>query len=427
MRFPKRERFRKHEAVIYGRSKSYPFYRLCWHAAGKRRMKSFGTYSEALTEAKKRVRELATGSQASALSAGQARDALAAMDQLADFRRQTGRSVSLLGAVSEFVEAAAKLHGRTLGEAVESFLNTVANVRRKGVSEAVEEFIRADEPRTKADEGQRAQLSRKYAYNRAIVLRRFAGAFQNTAVSELAKEHVDKFFETLADFSAKSRNHHRAAVRQFLQWCVRKDFLSSTHRLGEADAMRPERANTAEVLFYTPREFRALLEAAEGPMRALVAISGLAGLRTQELLRLDWSDLWRVVGHVEVTARASKTRSRRLVELCPALLAWLEPFRTFTKGRLWTAHEISFQRDLRGLCEKAEVTRKPNGLRHAFCSFHLAANANENATALQAGHAPALVHQCYKGLATKAEAERWFAVAPAAQANVIPMAAAAAK
>jgi integrase len=425
MRFPKRIRHRRQEVVIYGRSRNYRFYRLCWHAAGKRRMKSFGTYSEALTEARKRVRELASGSQASALSAGQARDALASLDRLADFRRQTGRSVSLLGAVAEFVEAAAKLHGRTLGEAVESFLNTVANVRRKDVSEAVEEFIRADEPRTKADEDQRAQLSRKYAYNRAIMLRRFAGAFQNTAVCDLAKEHLDKFFETLADFSAKSRNHHRAAVRQFLRWNVRKDFLASTHRLGEADAMRPERANTAEVLFYSPSEFRALLEAADGPMRALVAIGGLAGLRTQELLRLDWSDLWRVVGHVEVTAQASKTRSRRLVELCPALLAWLEPFRTFTKGRIWTAHEISFQRDLRGLCEKAEVTRKPNGLRHSFCSYHLAANANENATALQAGHAPAMVHGAYKGLCTKAEAEKWFAVTPAKADNVIQLGAVA--
>ena len=162
-------------------------------------------------------------------------------------------------------------------------------------------------------------------------------------------------------------------------------------------------------------------------MQALLAVGGLAGLRTQELLRLDWSDLWRVAGNIEVTARASKTRARRLVEIVPALSGWLDPFRTFTKGRIWTAHEISFQRDFRALCEKAGVTRKPNGLRHAFCSYHLAANANENATALQAGHAPAMVHQCYKGLATKAEAERWFAVAPATHANVIPMTASVAK
>jgi integrase len=421
MKFPRHERHRKHVATIYGRTKAYRLYRVAHYAAGRRIIKSFATYGEALKHAKATVRDLAKGNEAAALTAGQARDALAALNRLTDFHRQTGRTVSLLGAVSEFTEAAAKLHGRTLGEAVAGYLNTVANVRRKDVSEAVEEFIRGDEPRTKAGEGQRAQLSGKYAYNRAIMLRRFAATFQNTAVSDLSKEHLDKFFETLADFSPKSRNHHRAAVRQFLQWCVRKDCLSPTHRLGEADTMRPERANTAEVLFYTPKEFRALLEAAEGPMQALLAVGGLAGLRTQELLRLDWSDLWRVSGNIEVTARASKTRARRLVEIVPALSTWLEPFRTFTKGRIWTAHEISFQRDLRALCEKAEVTRKPNGLRHAFCSYHLAAHANENATALQAGHAPAMVHTAYKGLATKAEALKWFSVAPVAEPNVIPM------
>ena len=84
--------------------------------------------------------------------------------------------------------------------------------------------------------------------------------------------------------------------------------------------MRPEHANIAEVLFYTPKEFQALLEAAEGPMRAMIAISGLAGLRTQELLRLDWSDVWRVRGHIEITAGKAKTRQRRLAAKCIGFL-----------------------------------------------------------------------------------------------------------
>jgi len=53
----------------------------------------------------------------------------------------------------------------------------------------------------------------------------------------------------------------------------------------------------------------------------MIALGALAGLRTQELLRLDWSDVWRVSGHIEVTAGKSKTRQRRLVETCPALSA----------------------------------------------------------------------------------------------------------
>jgi hypothetical protein len=67
------------------------------------------------------------------------------------------------------------------------------------------------------------------------------------------------------------------------------------------------------------------------------------------------------------------------------------------------------------------VVRKVNGLRHAFCTYHLAAHANENLTAAQAGNSPAIIHGHYKGLATKAEAEKWFAVCPSKTvANVVP-------
>ena len=36
--------------------------------------------------------------------------------------------------------------------------------------------------------------------------------------------------------------------------------------------MRPEHANTAEIAFYAPYQLRALLEAAEGPVRAMIAL-----------------------------------------------------------------------------------------------------------------------------------------------------------
>ncbi|MBI3415172.1 MAG: hypothetical protein HY043_07605 [Verrucomicrobia bacterium] len=198
-----------------------------------------------------------------------------------------------------------------------------------------------------------------------------------------------------------------------------------SHRLTEADGMRPEHANTAEVQFYSPKEFRALLAAAEGPMRAMIAIGGLAGLRTQELLRLDWADVWRVSGHIEVTSSKSKTRQRRLVETCPALVAWLRPFRECTSGRICDLHEIRWQQNFLKLCELAKVIRKANGLRHAFVSYHFALHANENLTAQQAGNSPAMIHAHYKGLATKAEAEKWFAVKPAGvPANVVALPAA---
>jgi integrase len=451
VKYPKRLRYKgkgRVWATIYQRPNQAQPYRLYWRARvdGKPRsmFKDFGTYSEAKQEGDKVVARLAKGSQAAALSPGQARDALAAFERLQAFHVATGRRVSLFAGISEFCDVAERLHahGRTLSEAADGYLSTAATLKRKDLAQAVEDFITAEEPRTKASEGQRAQLSAKYAYNRAIMLRRFAGAFPNHAVCDLAKEHLDAFIAGLARWksksrngkpvnSAKGRNHHRAAIRQFLQWAVRKDYLPMIHRLGEADAMRPEHANNGETEFYTPGEFKALLDVAEGPMRAMLAIGGLAGLRTAELMRLTWQDVWRVENHIEVTAGKAKTRQRRLVEICPALAAWLEPFRPCEQGKVCELHEITWQQHFVALCEKARVeikgkhvpvTRKPNGLRHAFCTYHFAAHGNENLTAQQAGNSPAMVHQHYKGLATKKEAEAWFAVAPEQAENVIPIA-----
>jgi integrase len=422
VKFPQTIRHRRVEAKIYGKSPGYAMYRLSYYVAGKRQVRSFGKYAEAKAEAERVVRELAEGSQAAGLSAPQSRDALAALQRLESFRQSTGRRVSLLGAVSEFVETSAKLAGHTLGEAVERFLRNVATVQRRDLAEAVGEFLEAAKPLSRSVNGQRAQISAKYAYNRQIQLDRFAKTFPGAAVSELTKEHLDAFMGSLGEFSAKSRNHYRAAVRQFLQWAVRKDYLSPSNRLGEAEAMRPEHANLADIAIYTPAELRMLLAATDDTMRPLIGIGGLAGLRTAELLRLEWADVWRVPGHVEITARKSKTRARRLVEICPALSSWLEPYRSLASGKLWTLHEITFQEHFRDLCGRAGVTRKANGLRHGFCTFHFALHSNENLTAAQAGNSPAMIHAHYKGLATKAEAEKWFVVRPpTAAGNVIPL------
>jgi integrase len=423
VKFPVTIRHRSSKAKIYAPGGNFSYYRLAYTVDGKRRMQTFAAYSPAREAAERIVRELADGSQAAALSATQSRDALAALQRLHGYYQSTGKRLSLLSAVSEFVEVSAKLNGHTLSEAVAGFQRNVASVQRKDIKEAAAEFNSADKPRTKSSEGQRAQLSAKYAYNRQIQLNKFADSFPGHAISDLTKNHLEAFMGGLNEFSAKSRNHYRATVRQFLQWAVRKDYLSTTHRLNEADSMSPEHANTAETQFYTPGELSALLEIADDTMRPLLAIGGLAGLRTAELIRLEWAEVWRVPGHIEITARKSKTRARRLVEICPALSAWLEPFREKADGKLWPFHEITFQQYFVELCQQANITRKSNGLRHGFCTYHFAANANENLTAAQAGNSPAMIHQHYKGLATKADAEKWFTVQTTRPANVIQLAA----
>jgi integrase len=445
VKFPERLRSKKGGkvwAIIYRLPKQAQPFRLYWRArvdgVARSRMKDFTNYSQAKAAGNKLVGDLEKGSQAAVLSPGQASAAIVAVQRLQKFYEDTGKRVSLPEAVSQFCEAATKAGDRTLGEIVDAFLRNLAVVQRVDLAKAVEEYLLGKETQTKAKDGARAELSGKYFYNLAIHLRRFAAAFPNTAICDLGKQHVDKFMSSLesvptksrnhrAVTSPKSRNHHRAAIRQFLLWAVKKDYLSATHRLNEAEGLTPQNGNTAEIDFYTPAELQALLEASEGPLRAMVAIGGLAGLRTQEMLRLTWEDVRRVENHIEVSSKKSKTRQRRLVEVVPALAQWLAPFTEFT-GKIWTLHEVTFQQHLCDLCARAHVEvkgthtpvpRKQNGLRHSFCTYHYALHGNENLTAQQAGHSPSMLHRDYKGLATKRESERWFGVSPEQPANAV--------
>ena len=137
MRFPITIRHRKSEATIYGKSKAYPFYRVAVRVAGKRRLTSFATFSKTLAAAEKAVRDISTGNTAAALTAKQATDALAAFEQLDQHYVSTGKRVSLLTAVSEYLEEIRKLNGRRLAEPVDAFLKSTITIKRKDLGLAV--------------------------------------------------------------------------------------------------------------------------------------------------------------------------------------------------------------------------------------------------------------------------------------------------
>ncbi len=427
MKFPKVIRHRKSEATIYGKSKLYPFYRVVYRADGKRRMKSIAAYAEARDFAEKKVRELAEGSKVPALTDKQAGDALAALQRLQNLYQSTGRRISLLAGISEYCEAAAKLGERPLSECVDSYLRNLAVVKRKDISEAAEEFIEGRKAKTVAPDGKRPQLSEGYHYSVSLWLKEFAATFPGHAVCDLTKQHLSRYMDAHSGVAPKTRNERRNVVKMFLKWAVRQDYLSSSHRLLESDALAHEQADTEEISFYTPKELRLLLDTAATKtefkrLLPVVALGGLAGVRLQEIIRLTWEDVFRIPGHVEISKTKSKTRSRRLVTICPALAAWIEPYRACS-GLIWVKSLCLFHDEFGALRDSVKIPARRNGLRHGFVSFHFALNANENLTAAEAGNSPGMVHKNYKGLATKAEAEKWFNVKPAETAgNIISLA-----
>jgi integrase len=437
VKFPKiiQNKKTRAEVTIYGKSKGgerkpdgsvtqpYPFYRICWRVAGQRRMQSFRSYSEAKTAAEALVRDLGSGSRVTALTPGQANDALAALECLDDLYRSTGRRVSLLAVASVYAASVQKLKERTIDEAVDGYLSNVVTVQRVDLKEAVEKFVASREPKTVSKDGKRPQLSPSWHYIVSMWLREFGNAFPGHAVCDLGKDHLSAYMGGHREVSARTRNGRRNAVKMFLKWCVERDYLPANHRLLAADGMAKEQEDFGEIEFYTPKELRAMLDTAGGNaefagLLPMIALCGLGGLRLQEAARLTWEDVFRVSGHIEISSAKSKTRARRLVTTCPSLARWLSPYRD-NSGPVWKHNLDRFHDEFNALLGSLGATPKRNGLRHAFCSFHYALHANESLTAQQAGNSPQMIHAHYKGLATKAEAEKWFKIKPVLPAVVL--------
>ncbi|MCW5553050.1 MAG: site-specific integrase [Verrucomicrobiae bacterium] len=396
-------------------------YRVAWHGEGRRMMKSFASFSGkggALEYAEKLLTELARHSKVALLTPGQATDALAAIERLNGLYQRTGKRVSLLGAVSAFADATARLGERELHECVEGFLKNVVTVQRKDLAEAVSEFLAGRKHLVESKDGKRSPHSPVYEYHVALWLNEFASTFPHHAVCDLSKDLLDVYMAKFAKLSVKSRNDRRTCAKMFLRWCVAKDFLPIQHRLFEAVSFKAESRDNEEIDFYRPKELRALLNAAPPAVRVVIALSGLAGLRIEECLRLNWVDVWRVPGKIEVGARIAKGRQRRLVTIGPALAEWLQPHLN-SIGPVCGLNPMQLNRVLVKLREEHNIPARRNGLRHGFVTHHMALHQNETLTASEAGNSPHMLHQHYRGLTTKAEARRWFDVRPAKVAKNI--------
>jgi integrase len=391
-------------------------YRLYWRirvdGKPKSRFKDFALYTPAKREGDKLVSDLAKGSQASVLSPGQASNALLAFQRLQRFQVDTGRKVTLLEAVSVFCEAAAKLpNGFTLADVMQRFLSTEAIVKRKLLKDAVSDFIEGRRHLGESKNGERSKRSPVYLANVAMWANEFADTFPGYAVCDLTKDHLNAYIGKFKDLSAKSRNDRRNTVKMFLRWCMAMDYLSQQHRLFEAVGFKAEDLDQAEIEFYNAKELRDMLTTAGPELVPVIALSALAGIRREEVLRLDWSDVWRVKGKVEISARIAKGRQRRLVSVCASLADWLRPHRN-ASGPVWGKSPDALEEKLEALRDGLKIPAKRNGLRRGFISHGMALHCNENLISAECGNSPQMIHDHYRGLTTRKDAVKWFAVKP---------------
>ncbi len=307
---------------------------------------------------------------------------------------------------TDAAKASAKLkpHGVSLLEAANYYLKHVVAFREAPTVEVIIKKLLAE---TEAA-GRREKTLVDLQYRLGRFARSFAGR-------KLADITLPELQEWLADpsLSARSRINFSVKVSQLYRYAIRHAW-TETNLVERITRPDPE---DGEPGILTVDQCASLLEQAEKfDLLPYVALGLFAGLRSAELMRLQWPAVKLVDRAVIVGSEVAKKRSRRVVEISDTLAEWLAPYSKLTGN---VTNPENFRKRMFALRREAGIKEWPaNCLRHSFGSYHLAMFGDAVRTAAQMGHRDVgVLHVSYKALVTRNEAERYWKLRPPAQAT----------
>ena len=249
--------------------------------------------------------------------------------------------------------------------------------------------------------------SRAHAADLKHRLLRFARAHKGRLAASIRTADVNAWLLGIK-CAPQTRNNYRRAIHNLFSFCVSRGYASSNPVTQAAKVKVPP----APIGILSVNEAHRLLLACREDILPAVAVGLFAGLRREEIARLDWKEIDLERGHIEVKAAKSKTAQRRLVTIPDNLRAWLAPYRQLA-ARVRPPH-MTYRRSFAAAVAAAGIQKWPNNaLRHSFASYHLAFHQNAAATALQLGHTESrTLFGHYRELVRPEDAKAFWGIAP---------------
>lgn len=379
-------------------------YQVANYIEGKRRFDSYPTEAKAMEAARQIARRLSEGDVlAASMSNADAAAYAAAMQVLRPHNVTLPAAADTLAKCLEIVGDLPNLHA-----AVKFYTARNRRVTRKRVAEVVAELLAVKESR---------QAKPRYLHDLHSRLGRISAAFQKDCCDVTTAE-IQHWLDNLK-LSTQSYTNFRRVAHVLFQFAVARGYAADNPVKGtEAIKVR-----NGETFIFTPAEIRRLLNAAPPDFLPCLAIGAFAGVRTDEIQRLEWSDVRLDARHIVLGREKSKVASRRIVPICDTLAAWLAPYAAQV-GPIWPAAEKTLRIRRAETARNAGVRWKRNALRHSYASYRFAQTGDAGRVAGELGNTAQIVHKHYRELVTPADADKWFAVKPEGDtANIVPIAA----
>lgn len=253
-------------------------------------------------------------------------------------------------------------------------------------------------------------LSVRHTEDLKGTLDKFAEKFHGP-IRELGRQDVEDFLTT-PGVGPRRWNNKLKHIQSLIKFARREGAINTELHPVENITRRK---TVAKKETYEPKEFAAMLRAANAHDRVFLVLCGLCGLRPQEARPegshkpgVEWGNFdWRRA-IIDLPAEVSKTRERRFVPLCEAALAFLKD----AKGEGECVPAKGAQYITKRIAKKSGVPWKPDALRHSYASYRLALTKDMPALALEMGNSPTMIRQYYLNLKHDDEAALWFSVRP---------------
>ncbi len=243
---------------------------------------------------------------------------------------------------------------------------------------------------------------------------------------------------------------YRRAYRAMLQFAVEEGMVE----FNAAAAIRPLKMDENIPTPFTVDAVAKIMATAEKHVPVMVptlAVGFFAGLRPGEAMGLDWSSIDFKQKLIRVLPETSKVRRSRIIEMNVALIDWLTPYRKLSGPiGIQTPSQFNFymfrkpigppyeQEGIakadrpkderpRGIGKAAGVAWIADGPRKTYATMHFATYGDQSKLAGVLGHTSGvdILYKHYRGLATKAEARRYWKIRPKQEGKVVQFAAAA--